>query len=51
MGRPQNRGITPALQDNHYGWFERAKTGYYDLSPQGRGELGDWSDALRDLAR
>ena len=40
----------PILRDNHYGWFDRVKTGYYDLSPKGRRDLADWSDALRDLA-
>ena len=36
----------PILRDNHYGWFDRVKTGYYDLSPKGRRELAAWSDAL-----
>ena len=40
----------PILRDNHYGWFERVKIGYYELSPKGRRELVRWSDALRDLA-
>ena len=39
----------PIVRDNHYGWFERVKTGYYDLSATGRRDLADWSDALRDL--
>jgi hypothetical protein len=39
----------PILRDNHYGWFERVKNGHYDLSPKGKSELADWSDALRDL--
>ncbi len=38
------------LRDNHYGWFDRVKTGYYDLSPKGRQELAHWSEALRNLA-
>ncbi len=37
------------LRDNHYGWFDRVKNGYYELSPKGRLELTDWSDALSDL--
>lgn len=37
------------VRDNHYGWFERVKTGYYELSPKGQRELSDWNDALRDL--
>jgi hypothetical protein len=39
----------PILRDNHYGWFDRVKTGYYDLSPKGRRDLGHWSDALENL--
>jgi hypothetical protein len=37
------------LRDNHYGWFDRVKTGYYDLSPKGGGDLPHWSDALLTL--
>lgn len=40
----------PILRDNHYGWFDRVKTGYYDLSPKGRQDLIDWSEALANLA-
>lgn len=40
----------PILRDNHYGWFDRVKTGYYRLSPKGRRELVHWSDALEKLA-
>ena len=36
----------PILRDNHYGWFDRVKTGYYDLSPKGRRDLAEWSDAF-----
>jgi len=39
----------PILRDNHYGWFERVRVGHYALSPRGRGELGDWVDALAAL--
>jgi hypothetical protein len=39
----------PIMRDNHYGWFDRVKTGYYDLSPKGRQDLGQWSDALKSL--
>lgn len=39
----------PILRDNHYGWFERVRTGHYELSPKGRRELNDWSDALGAL--
>ena len=38
------------LRANHYGWFDRVKTGHYGLSPRGRRELVDWADALRNLA-
>lgn len=33
----------PILRDNHYGWFDRVRIGYYDLSPKGRRELKQWS--------
>ena len=39
------------LLDNHYGWFERVKTGHYQLAPKGRRDLVQWSDALKSLAR
>jgi len=39
----------PILRDNHYGWFDRVKTGHYDLSPKGREELVRWSDTLANL--
>ena len=39
----------PILRDNHYGWFERVKTGYYDLSPKGQRDLADWSEVLDKL--
>jgi hypothetical protein len=48
----ERTGVTRAggiLRDNHYGWFDRVKTGYYDLSPKGRQELEHWSEALRAL--
>ena len=40
----------PILRDNHYGWFDRVKTGHYALSPKGRRDLVHWSDALQNLA-
>ena len=40
----------PILRDNHYGWFDRVKTGHYDLSPKGRRDLAQWSEALESLA-
>jgi hypothetical protein len=39
----------PILRDNHYGWFDRVSRGHYDLSPKGRGDLVQWSDALEAL--
>jgi len=36
----------PILRDNHYGWFDRVRTGHYDLSTKGRRELVQWSEAL-----
>ena len=40
----------PILRDNHYGWFDRVRTGHYDLSPKGRRALVHWSEALQNLA-
>jgi hypothetical protein len=37
------------VRDNHYGWFDRVRTGHYDISPKGRAELVQWSDALASL--
>lgn len=34
----------PILRDNHYGWFERTRVGYYTLSPKGGQELSDWPE-------
>ncbi len=31
------------LRDNHYGWFERTRRGYYALSSKGKRELPEWS--------
>lgn len=39
------------VRDNHYGWFDRVKTGYYDLSPKGREAVAEWSPALEALER
>jgi hypothetical protein len=39
------------LRDNHYGWFERVRTGHYELSPKGRHDMSQWSDALKTLGR
>ena len=37
------------LRDNHYGWFERVKTGHYALSPRGQRDLPQWFEALEGL--
>lgn len=37
------------LRDNHYGWFDRVRTGYYDLSPKGHEGLVEWSAAVEAL--
>ena len=39
----------PILRDNHYGWFDRVKTGHYALSTKGRRDLPQWSAALEHL--
>ncbi|MCK5942084.1 MAG: hypothetical protein KAI24_08960 [Planctomycetes bacterium] len=41
----------PILRDNHYGWFERVEKGHYQLTPKGRAELEQWSEALDALER
>jgi len=37
----------PIMRDNHYGWFDRVKTGHYSLSPTGEQELLHWRDVLQ----
>lgn len=37
------------LCDNHYGWFDRVKVGYYTLSEKGHLDLAQWAEALLDL--
>jgi hypothetical protein len=41
--------VGPILRDNHYGWFDRVKTGYYQLTPKGKREMENWSEALQSL--
>jgi len=41
----------PIMRDNHYGWFDRVRTGYYQLSPKGERDLPEWSTALDLLSR
>lgn len=38
----------PIMRANHYGWFDRVRTGHYSLSPRGEEELLHWRDALED---
>ncbi len=37
------------LRDNHYGWFERVKAGYYVVTKKGKRELSDWTAAIEQL--
>ncbi|MBL4891336.1 MAG: DUF2161 domain-containing phosphodiesterase [Rhizobiaceae bacterium] len=39
------------MADNHYGWFERVKTGIYDLSPIGRDAAADYSTQIDKISR
>ncbi len=39
------------LRDNHYGWFERAHRGHYQLTPNGRKALVEWAAALATLLK
>lgn len=32
------------MYKNHYGWFERAGKGFYELSPRGRREIEQWKE-------
>lgn len=40
----------PILRDNHYGWFERAERGHYQLTPVGEAGLEEWASAVAALA-
>ncbi|MEM1032207.1 MAG: DUF2161 domain-containing phosphodiesterase [Myxococcota bacterium] len=40
-------GVTRAttiMRDDHYGWFERVRTGVYQLTPRGEEALPQWQD-------
>ncbi|MDA8574450.1 DUF2161 family putative PD-(D/E)XK-type phosphodiesterase [Alphaproteobacteria bacterium] len=42
-------GVTKAttiMRDNHYGWFQRPQTGFYELSLRGQSEWPTWSTKL-----
>lgn len=38
------------MSDNHYGWFERVKTGIYDITPNGEAALLAYKGELAKLA-
>ena len=51
-GLSERTGVSragPILRDNHYGWFDRVKTGHYALSTKGNRDLPQWSAALEHL--
>jgi hypothetical protein len=37
------------MADNHYGWFERVKTGIYGLSPKGCEAVNDYADEIERI--
>ncbi len=46
-------GVAKARQimsANHYGWFDRVETGIYELSPNGRRAITEYSDVLGTLS-
>lgn len=45
-GVPKARNV---MADDHYGWFERVRTGVYALTPRGRAALIEYGDALEAL--
>lgn len=38
------------MSDDHYGWFERVKTGIYDITPKGKAAMRDYKSELARLA-
>ena len=38
------------MADDHYGWFERVRTGIYALTPKGRQAVTDYIDELANLS-
>jgi hypothetical protein len=38
------------MADDHYGWFERVKTGIYDITPKGETAIRDYKAELTKLA-
>ena len=39
------------MADNHYGWFERVKTGIYTITPTGETAMEDYSVQMAELAK
>lgn len=39
------------MYKNHYGWFERADKGIYELSPRGERELKEWAEGKASIER
>jgi hypothetical protein len=37
------------VRDNHYGWFDRVKTGHYELADKGRQAIQEWAAALQQI--
>ena len=37
------------MADDHYGWFERVRTGIYALTPKGRQAVTDYANELANL--
>lgn len=47
-------GVTNArrlMADDHYGWFERVRTGIYTLTPKGTAAVADYVEAIAALDR
>jgi hypothetical protein len=38
------------MADNHYGWFDRVRTGIYALSPKGEGAAADYAGEIKKMA-
>lgn len=38
------------MADNHYGWFDRVRTGIYALSPKGLGAAADYAREIEKMA-
>ena len=50
----QRTGVARArriMADDHYGWFERVRTGIYALSPKGAAAVAEFAEAIAAIAR